>query len=423
MLNKDSGVGLLLAALIRRAASNWKPALLVVGGVGLVSVVAWFFVFRELSSQSSRDASQRLAAIAALPPPAAIAGPSRPASSPAAETASQPVRTAAEADRARALPPAKAEAARAAGSGSAPARGAPGASSASARAASGAAREGLQVTPSPPLARSESLPPFATDARAFTGRPVSVPLAPFSRQNKASLEQLSEPRGLKDDPQVKMPGRVLAGRGAHSESAPAAGQPPASAAGVASGQPVLNAPAQSGVQTVQTGQTVQGGGVAAAGASGSGASAGSQDLPDLAGLPGGAAALAAAGGGGGGGAGFDESAIKAARADAEKCSKATAYYTPLVQQASHEMLALNSQAISCGPTIKCSFAANSVCAESAEDESWLWWKRYYAAMCACARVHCQLKAKCEEVNSLTCEQLHACPLTATKPCQASPCDY
>jgi hypothetical protein len=112
---------------------------------------------------------------------------------------------------------------------------------------------------------------------------------------------------------------------------------------------------------------------------------------------------------------------QASIAASAKCAETSAYWTPIIQKASQEMLALNNQAIACGPTIKCGFASHQYCMEP--DMVPLWWKSYYESRCACARKHCEVRDKCEEVNRLNCQQLHACPITASKPCQTSPCNY
>ena len=113
--------------------------------------------------------------------------------------------------------------------------------------------------------------------------------------------------------------------------------------------------------------------------------------------------------------------VQGSLAASAECARTSSHYTPIIQRTSQEMLALNNQAISCGPTIKCSFASHRYCTEP--DSVPLWWKGYYESRCACARKHCAVRDKCEEVNSLNCQQLHACPITANKPCTRSPCDY
>ncbi|MDD5628787.1 MAG: hypothetical protein PHU21_06965 [Elusimicrobia bacterium] len=420
MLNKDSKVGMLLAALVKRPMSGWRMALLIIGAAGLVVTPSWFLVFRHLSLRGFDGATERLAALSASMPPESAPRTSQPSSRPAEQAALKPVSGAVETARPSApggFRPVMSQAAR--GPGAAPA-----AASIAAQPAGGSvsapALEGRDAAPSQPLPRSESLRPLPTDSRAFAGRPVSVPLSPFSRQNKASREQLAEPVSFKGEPQVKMPGPTAVSGAGHAEATPAAAAAPASAAGVASGQPIGENAAQSGLQAPA------GSGAAAGSASGSGDAAGGLELTGLSAALGGAADTAMAGGGGsaGGGAGGSGIDIRAAMADGQKCSQSTAYYTPLVQKASAEMVALNMQALSCGPTIRCSFASHQVCQPSTStDPTEKWWRRHYEGQCACARLHCAVQKKCQEVNDLSCQQLHGCPMTATKPCNPSPCNY
>ncbi|MBI5240114.1 MAG: hypothetical protein HY926_06555, partial [Elusimicrobia bacterium] len=209
-----------------------------------------------------------------------------------------------------------------------------------------------------------------------------------------------------DAPQARVPVRSAAGRAPDAGPAAAAGQT-AAASPAGAGQAAQAAAAPGGIASGS-------GSVSGASAANSGATAAGSESPAVAGYAAAAAAGAAA-------AGAASGAAATSIAASAKCAETSSYYGPIIQQASREMLALNGQAISCGPTIKCGFASHSYCTEP--DSVPLWWKGYYESRCACARVHCKVNEKCEEINSLNCQQLHACPITAAKPCQKSPCDY
>jgi hypothetical protein len=232
------------------------------------------------------------------------------------------------------------------------------------------------------------------------------PLTPFSQAQKASGSSLKADGAARGDLGFNSPGAALSGSdpltGGSSGSGAAAA---ATAAGSRSGLAVVPMQAGGGGTIGQSGASASGYG-SGGGSGGEGAAGG----------------VSSSGGGGGGGAAGgagaaaadSSAAYKKNDENAKKCEAATSKYEPKIRKANDELKPIGQRIGDvCRRDVKCAFASDEVC----RDDYWMW-----RGVCNCARVHCQFKAKCEEIDQLTCAQLRACPMTATQPCVHSDCD-
>ncbi|MCX5795604.1 MAG: hypothetical protein NTY77_08940 [Elusimicrobia bacterium] len=435
MAKDDSRLSALWAELLQRLSTDWRAGFVAVGGFSLAILAVWLTAFHEPShrSHSAQPFASRPGAGAAVAAGRAAGG----AAGRAADSGpgfSLPGLIRGFWTQAGAVAGAKGAAASAQARDSA--AGSAGLSAASAMSApqtaslgqGGAPVQGAEQAGSARLQGGVALGAGAgrqvssaqaagagRQGSAAARRPSGAPLTPFDQsQKRAPPSDLRADGAAKGSFGFKSPGAAVSGSGSlggGSSGASAAAAAPASRSGLA-------------VVPMQSGAVGQPGSIAAAGGSGGASGGASGGDSGEAGVLGGASSYSGGGAAGGGAAGGAAPAAAAASdnsdayrknaEDARKCEAATNAYQPKIEQANGELDGIaRRMGDVCRSNVKCVFAYESVC----RDDYWMW-----RSHCNCARVHCQFKAKCEEIDRLDCAQLHGCPLTASQPCTQSDCD-
>ena len=233
METRNPRPGLWTAALLKRAASDWRVVPWLVGAASLAVLPVWFAVFREAPQSRLKLPSPRPEApapVRAAPAKTELSGP--------------PIIPEVFAR----INPARAQARPAPG----PDRRSQGTRSADGESASAPALEpaaerqggGLEPPSRNPQFTGALPSRLASSVRSEAIPPGGVPLVPFSKQNRADPRQAEERALGAAASAVRAPGRAGTGRGADAAPAPSTGQ---AAAGPSQDAPKAAAPGGSAI--------------------------------------------------------------------------------------------------------------------------------------------------------------------------------